>query len=129
MGVQVIQRTPQIVAYYWTGLALVIGSFTLAIVKYDWLAAGWFITCILSAIFGFLLGCAQGLAIAPFFILTYLDTGVQIRFTRRREFNCMYKCKHWAKMHIRDEILIVFVDEEYKMISLLKGLPPAAVNI
>lgn len=77
-----------------------------------------------GALFGFMLGVAEGLPVVPCFLLTTLDTGVYVRVTRRKEVPCLYRCRHWKTIHERDEIVVVFVDEDFRMVSLLKGVPP-----
>jgi hypothetical protein len=109
---------------YWGGLSGLVSLITLATVKHDWLGGGFAVSAIFGFIFGFMLGVAQGLPVVPFFVLTTVDTGVYIRVTRKKLFPCLYRCKHWATLHQREEIIVLFVDEDFKMISLLKGMPP-----
>ena len=56
--------------------------------------------------------------------LTQFDGGVYVRATKKVDMPCMYKCKGYAEMHSREEKIILFLEQDFKFFSLLKGIPP-----
>jgi len=123
VGLMVKKKMPLQMGGYWAVLLGVAGLVGLAFVKYSWLEGGFVVCAAFGFIFGYGLGVGRGLPIVPFFIFTILDSGVYVRVTRKREFPCMYRCKHFPGLHYRDEVIILFVDDDFKLLSLLKGIP------
>jgi len=123
VGLQVKKKRALQMGAYWALVLGVAGLLSLAFVKYSWLITGFVVCTCFGFIFGYGLGVARGLPVVPFFIFTILDSGVYVRVTRKREFPCMYRCKHFPGLHYRDEVIILYVDDDFKLLSLLKGIP------
>ena len=80
---------------------------------------------VLALTFGLLLGMSRSSLTHHYLKLTKFDGGVYVRATKKVDFPCMYRCNNFGEMHSRDEKIIIYVEQDYKFFSLLKGIPPA----
>jgi len=73
---------------------------------------------------GVLLTWYQNLPMTPFFYLTRLREGYYIRYIHRNKCPCMTHCTFCQPMHSHDGILVLFVEDELRLLQILKGEDP-----
>ena len=74
-----------------------------------------------AAAYGAMLGCSQGLPIAPHFVMTMVDEGMLITFDERVRCPCLRHCYECTAMHSRLRMLLVFTDDPIMFLGVLKG--------
>ena len=70
---------------------------------------------------GTIQGTSQGLNISPNIHLSCISEGVYVRYTSRLRYPCLFTCSCCTDIHTKDNILVLFVDDDTNFLTLIRG--------
>ena len=71
---------------------------------------------------GLLLGWFQVLPCTPNYYITQIKEGMHIRYYHKRRCPCVAYCTYCQGMHSNDGLLVLFVEDEVRLMRVLKGV-------
>jgi hypothetical protein len=90
-------------------------------VAFQWLGIFFAVAIVCGGIYGAFTGCIHELPLRPWMYITTLRGGIWMRLRKRQRCPCLYWGKYCTEMHNYEEIMMLFVTDEVKFMTLING--------